>query len=83
MLDAGGHDVDSGGVDGAVPQDIRQLGDILVDAVEGAGKELAQVMGKHLGALHTGGHAKLFHHPPDAAAVQRFSSFSRLRSSPS
>ena len=35
---AGGHNIDSGGIDAAVPQNIRQLRNILLNAVESTGK---------------------------------------------
>ena len=41
MLAAGRHEIDPGGIDGAVTQNIRQLGDILFLAVKGAGKKLS------------------------------------------
>ena len=41
MLIAGGDDVDSGGVNVAVSQQIRQNGDVLFCFVKGAGEELS------------------------------------------
>ena len=49
MFDAGGHDIDSCSIDAAVAQDVCQLGNVLFDAVESAGKELAQVVGENFG----------------------------------
>ncbi len=74
MFGAGGHDIDAGGIDGAVTQNICQLGNVLFDAVEGAGEQLTQIVGKHLGRFHPGGFAQLFHCRPDVASIQRFSS---------
>ena len=71
MLLPCGHDIDSGGIDTAVTQDVGQLGNVLFDAVEGPGKQLSQIVGKHLAFLNTGSFAQLLHLPPDAAAVQR------------
>ena len=48
VLGTGGHNIDPGGVDTAVTQDIRQFSNILFDAVKGPGKELSQIVGKHL-----------------------------------
>ena len=48
VLHTSGHDIDPGGVDTAVAQNVGQLGDILLDAVEGSGEQLPQVMGKYL-----------------------------------
>ena len=66
------HNIDPGGVDTAVSQNICQLGNVLFDAVEGPGEELPQVVGKHLAFPDTGGFAQLLHQPPDPAAVERF-----------
>ena len=41
MLHARAHDVDPGGVDGAVAQNVCQLGNILFQSIEGSGKELS------------------------------------------
>ena len=71
VLDASGHNVDSGGVDTAVTQDICKFGNIFLDAIEGSGKQFPQVVGKHLGFLHSRSFAELFHLAPDTAAVKR------------
>ena len=73
MFDAGGHDINPGGVDTAVTQDVGKLGDVLLDTIESSSKELPQVMGKHLGFFHTRNLTKLFHLPPNSTAVKRFS----------
>ena len=72
MFRAGGHDIDSGGVDAAVAQDIRQLGDVLLNAVKSAGKQLAQIVWKYLAGFDVGGLAEGFHLRPDIASVERF-----------
>ncbi len=69
MFHAGGHDIDTGGVDGTMPQDIRQFGDVLFDAIEGTGEQLSKIMWEHLGRLHPGRFAQLFHCRPNVAAV--------------
>lgn len=66
---SGGHNIDSGGVDGAVTQDIGKLCDVLFDTVKGAGEKLSQIVGKHLGRLYPGRFTQLFHSRPDVAAV--------------
>ena len=38
---SGGHDIDARSVDAAVPQDIRKLSNIFLDAVKCPGEELA------------------------------------------
>lgn len=48
MLDASTHNVDPGGVDAAVAQDICQFGDDLLNAVKSSGKQLAQIVWKYL-----------------------------------
>ena len=72
-----GHDIDACGVDTAVAQDVRQLCDILLNAIESPGKELAQIVGEYLAFLDACGLAQLLHLPPDAAAVQGFSAFAK------
>lgn len=71
VLAAGGHNVDSGGIDAAVPQNIRQLRNILFNAIESPGKELAEVMGKNLGRVDPRCLTQPFHLRPDVASVQR------------
>lgn len=70
---AGGHDIDPGGFDAAVAQNVRQLGDVLFHAVEGAGKELTQIVGEYLAGIHPGGFAERLHLLPDVAPVQGIS----------
>ena len=71
MLYAGGHDIDPGRFDAAVAENIRQLGDILFQAVKGAGEQLPQVVWKHLRWADIGAGAEPFHFGPDIAWVQR------------
>ena len=71
VFSAGGHDVDAGGVDAAVAQNIRQFGDILFQLIESAGKELAQIMGKDLAWAHVGFATERFHLGPYTGAVHR------------
>ena len=71
VLGSGGHDVDAGGVDAAVAQNVGQLGDVLFNAVEGAGEQLAEIVGKDLAGLHVGLLAQGFHLCPDIAPIQR------------
>lgn len=52
MLDASTHNVDPGGVDAAVAQNVRQLGNVLFNAVKRPGEQLAQIVGKDLAGLH-------------------------------
>ena len=71
VLGAGGHNVDPGGINAAVPQNICQLRNILLNAVKSPGKELAEVMGKDLGGIDTRCLTQPFHLCPDVASVQR------------
>ena len=70
VLGAGGADVDTGGVDAAVAQQIGQLGQVLVQPVERAGEQVAEVVGKHFFVGDAGGAAQGLHLAPDVAAVQ-------------
>ena len=70
MLGAGGADVDTGGVDAAVAQQVGQLGQVLVQPVERAGEQVAEVVGKHFFVGDAGGAAQGLHLAPDVAAVQ-------------
>ena len=71
VLLTGGHDVDARGVDAAVTQDIRQLGDVLFQIVERPGEELAQIVREDFVRINFCPRAELFHRSPDVAAVQR------------
>lgn len=75
MLHTCGHDIDTGGVDAAVTENIRQLGDILLDAVEGPGKKLPEIVGKYFGCLHLCPFAQVLHPSPDAGTVYRYTVF--------
>ena len=57
VFGAGGHDIDSCGVDAAVPQNVGKLGNVLFDAIESAGKELAQIVGENLRGRYVCGFA--------------------------
>lgn len=72
MLNTSGHNIDPSGVDGTVTQDVGQLGNILFDSVESAGKKLPQIMGEHLAWLYTGSLAQFLHSGPNITTVQRF-----------
>ena len=54
VFGAGSYKIDSGGIDTAVSQNIRKLRDILLNAVEGPGKELAKIVREYLTFLNTG-----------------------------
>ena len=73
MLPAGGFDVDSGGFDAAVAQDICQRGDVFLDFIEAAGEQVTHVVGIDFRGVHLRRVAQALHHAPDIAAIQRFS----------
>ena len=75
MFGAGGHNIDPGCINAAVTQDIRQLCNILLNAVESTGKELPQIVGKDLGRIYIRRMTQPFHLRPYIAAVQRFAVF--------
>ena len=68
MLGSGGDQVDAGGLDAAVAQDVRQLGHVPADPVERPGEQVPQVVGKDLGGLHPGPGAQRLHLRPDLPA---------------
>ena len=70
VLGAGGHDVDPGGINATVPQNIRQLRNVLLNAIKSPCKELTEVMGKDLGGIDTRCLTQPFHLCPDVASVQ-------------
>ena len=75
MFVSRGDDIDAGGVDAAVAQEVRQLCDVLLNGVERAGKKLVQIMGKHLPRFYPRSLTKPLHLRPDVAAVQRSAAF--------
>ena len=53
--------VDTSGVDAAMPQNIRQTGQVSLQRVVRPGEQVAQVVGKHLSRLHPSTITKSFH----------------------
>ena len=43
-----GHDINPCGIDAAMAENISQFGDVFLNAVKGAGKKFAQVVGEYL-----------------------------------
>ena len=72
MFGAGGHNIDPGGINAAVTQDIRQLCNILLDPIKSSGKEFPQIVGKDLGRVHLGRMTQPLHLGPYVAAIQWF-----------
>ena len=65
VLGARGDDIYAGGVHVGVPQNIRQLGDVLIYGIETPGEQMPQAVGKHLAWRHICPLAQGFHFPPD------------------
>lgn len=75
MLCAGGNDIYTSGVDAAVTEDIGELGDVLLDAVECAGKQVSEVVWKHFAGVYVCITAKLFHLTPDVCSADGIACF--------
>lgn len=71
MLSAGGDEVEPGGLDGGVAEHVGELGEIVGDFVERAGKEMPEVVRKDFAGFHVGKGAKIFHLAPDLLARKR------------
>ena len=71
VLCAGGHDVDARRVDAAVTENICQFCNILLHTIESPGKELPQIVGKHLVRIYVCLRTQPLHGRPDIAAVHR------------
>ena len=72
MLNTGGHNIDSCGVNAAMTQYIGKLCDVFFNAVKSACKQLSEIVGKHLARFDTGSFTQLFHRRPDVTAIQIF-----------
>lgn len=73
MLRSGGDQIDAGGLHRAVAQHIGQLHHIPAHSVEGPGKKVPQVVGKHFAGGHPRGLAQPLHLRPDLSPGQTFS----------
>ena len=73
---AGINNINAGGVDTAVTENVGELGNILFNAVKSAGEQMAQIVGKHLLRIHVCLLAKPFHFPPYIRAAHRFAASS-------
>ena len=71
VLVTGRNDLDPRGVDAAVPEDIRKLGNVFFNAVKRAGKKVAQIVRKHFIWIDVCLFAKAFHLSPDVRAADR------------
>ena len=75
MLRAGGLEVDSGGVDRAVAQDVGQSDDIPAGPVEHRGEQVPQIVGKDLGGSHARPLTQIFHLLPDLPPAEASPAF--------
>lgn len=75
VLCAGGQEIDSGGIDGAVPQDVGKLDDVPADLIKGAREQMAQIMWKYFGGCDACCLAEPFHLCPDLPSGQAFAAF--------
>lgn len=68
-------DIDPRCINACVPKQVSKTGDVLIDRIKQPGKQVAQVVRKHLLLGYLGLLAERFHVPPDIAAVDRLSAF--------
>lgn len=71
VLCACGNDIDSGGVDTAVTENVRQLCNILFNAVKHTGKKVTKIVRKNLVWIDIGIPAKFLHVTPDICPADR------------
>ena len=64
-----GDDVETGRFNAAVPEDVGQLCDVLVDSVKHPGEQMPQIVREHLLGIDIGGTTQSFHLPPDIGAI--------------
>ena len=64
------HGINPRSIHAAVPQDVSQPDDILLQRVVRPGEQVPQIVGEHLALRHPGILAQCFHFMPDIAPVQ-------------
>ena len=62
--------IDAGGVDACVAEKVGEAQEVFFGGVEGAGKEVAQVVGEDFPGVDASGLAEGFHGAPDVGAVE-------------
>ena len=72
MLVAGGNDIDPRGVDTAVTENVRELGDVLFHAVKRPCKQVPKIVRKDLVRVDMRLCTKAFHLPPDVCPADGF-----------
>ena len=70
VLCAGRNDINACRIDTAVAEYVGKFGNVLLDAVERAGKKMSQVMGENFPAQNVCMSAKVFHVCPYLLAAQ-------------
>ena len=73
LFSRGFTEVNAGGFNAGMAQDVRQLCNVLVDPVINRGKQMPEIMGKYLGGLHIGFLTEPLHLSPDLASYVRYS----------
>lgn len=71
MLCPTGNNINSGRINTAVPQNIRQTGNIFIYRIETPGKQMAKIMRKYFLCIHPRIPAQVLHHFPYITPVQR------------
>lgn len=75
MFGAGSDDVDPRGIDTAMTENVGELGNILLDAVEYTGEQVAKIMRKNLVRIDACILTEMLHFPPDVRATHRLTGF--------
>ena len=71
MFGTSSNNINAGSVDIAMTENICELGNILFNAVKGAGKQVAQIVWKNLLWIYPRLLTKIFHFPPNVCAAHR------------
>ena len=69
MFRAGGNDINAGGVNTAVTEDVGKLGDVLFNTVKGTCEQVTKIMRKYLLRIYSRLLAKAFHFSPNIRAA--------------
>ena len=75
MLCSGGYNVNPRRVDTAVTEDVSKFGNILLDAVEYTGEQVAKIVRKNLVRIDACILTEMLHFPPDVRAAHRLTGF--------
>ena len=71
VLRPGRSDIDAGGIDAGMAQNIRQFPDILIHGIKYPGEQMAQIVGEYLAGGNPCLAAQALHLPPDFNTVDR------------